>query len=72
MTLRYKKDPKKHRRLPVVGLLRPALERGHAGSHDLIDEQEVAGDDGAGVDHLAFNVVVVVDAEVRRIDHFSS
>jgi hypothetical protein len=66
MTLRYKKKIRKS--IDVCqssgGLLRSALERGHAGSHDLIDEQEVAGDDGAGVDHLALDVVVVVDAEV--------
>ena len=45
-----------------------SLERGQAGSHDLVDQEEVAGDDGAGVDHLPLDVVVVVDAGVAGVD----
>ena len=48
------------------------FERRHSGAHDLVDEQEVAGDDGAGVDHLALDVVVVEQAEVARVDHFAA
>jgi len=45
-----------------------SLERGQSCPHDLIDQEEVAGDDGAGVDHLPLDVVVVVDAGVARVD----
>ena len=48
-----------------------ALKRGQTGSHYFVDEQEVAGDHGARVDHLSLDVVVVVDSEVRRVDHLA-
>jgi len=48
------------------------FERRHSGAHDLVDKQEVTGDDGAGVDHLALDVVVVEQAEVARVDHFAA
>ena len=53
-------------------LLGSALERGQSCPHDFIDEEEVASYDGARVDHLPLDVVVVVDAEVGRIDHFAA
>ena len=40
-----------------------ALKAGHAGPHDLVNQQQVAGDHRAGVDHLAFNAVGVVDTQ---------
>ena len=43
-----------------------ALEAGHAGAHDFVDKQEVAGNDRAGVDHLLLDAVRVVDALVDR------
>ena len=43
-----------------------AFERGHAGSHDLIDEQEIRGDDGTRVEKLDFDSVIVEDAHVLR------
>ncbi len=42
------------------------LQAGHAGAHDLVDEEQVAGDDGAGVDHLLLDPDVVVDALLCR------
>lgn len=42
------------------------LQAGHAGAHDLVDEEQVAGDDGAGVDHLLLDSDVVVDALLCR------
>ena len=53
-------------------LLGSALERGQSCPHDFIDEKEVAGDDGARVDHLPLDVVVVVDTKVRWVDHLST
>ena len=47
-----------------------AFEGRKSGPHDLVDEEEVAGDDGAGVDHLPLDVEVVEEAEVDRVDHF--
>ena len=43
-----------------------SLQAGHAGAHDLVDEEEVAGDDGAGVNHLLLDPDVVVDALLCR------
>ncbi len=40
-----------------------ALEAGHAGPHNLVDKEKVAGDDGAGVDHLSLDPIGVVDAQ---------
>lgn len=50
---------------------RSALEGGEAGAHDLVDEKQVAGDDGAGVDHLLLHPVVVQDPEVDRVDRLA-
>ena len=40
---------------------RLALEAGHTSSHDLINQEQVGGDHGAGVDHLPLDPVGVVD-----------
>ena len=45
-----------------------SLKRGQSCPHYLVDEEQVAGDDGARVDHLPLDVVVVVDAGVAGID----
>eukprot|EP00050_Salpingoeca_kvevrii_P005914 m.286375 g.286375 ORF g.286375 m.286375 type:complete len:459 (-) comp11562_c0_seq1:314-1690(-) len=50
----------KRRRLHV------ALERGHAGAHDLVDKQKVRGNHSARVKQLALDAVVVEDALVSR------
>ena len=38
-----------------------SLEARHAGAHNLVDEEKVAGDDSAGVYHLFLDPDVVVD-----------
>ncbi len=40
-----------------------ALEAGHASAHDLVHKEQVAGDHRAGVDHLPFDAVGVVDPD---------
>jgi len=47
-----------------------AFKRGHAGSHDLVDEQEIRGDDGARVEKLDLDSVIVEDAHVLRQRRF--
>ncbi len=53
-------------------LLGSSLQRGQACSHDFVDEKKVASDDGARMNHLPLDVVVVVDAQVCRVDDFST
>jgi len=53
-------------------LLGSALERGQTGPHYFVDQKEVASDNGARVDHLPLDVVVVVDTQVGWVDHFTA
>lgn len=46
----------------ILGDTALSLQTAHSSSHDFIDEQQVAGDDGAGVDDLLLDNVVVEDA----------
>ena len=59
----------KRSRLLLISLrVRLPLEGGHSGAHDLVDEEQVGGDDGRRVDHLPLHVVVVQDAVLGRRD----
>ena len=59
----------KRSRLLLISLrVRLPLEGGHSCAHDLVDEEQVGGDDGRRVDHLPLHVVVVQDAVLGRRD----
>ncbi len=40
-------------------MLLPPLERGEAGAHDLVNQEEVAGDHRAGVNHLGEKMDII-------------
>ena len=47
------------------------LEGGHSGAHYLVHQEQVGGDDGGRVYHLALHVVVVQNAVVGGHDGFA-
>ena len=47
------------------------LEGGHSGAHYLVHQEQVGGDDGGRVYHLALHVVVVQNAVVGGCDGFA-
>ncbi len=47
------------------------LQRRKSSAHDFVDKEEIAGDDGARVDHLTLDIVVVVNTEVGWVDDFA-